>query len=250
VNGTRSQNTADWMNMTASDWINMTPSDWMNRTSSQWNKSLNDLMNTKPADWLATMRTSMGAPPTAPGTERHHQHGGRGHQQHHHDCGCHEHHHHDCGCHRCGPDPCQCLCCIGDVDFAIYSRVGEQRVLPIVIENERRRETQVTAELSAWTTRGGKAVPVETVGLEPKVFTLPACGVQKVTLVVKVNGDPAIAGAAEANQPNRATDVDDCLVATADLRLTGCDCRPLRIAVAILPRDCDPCEVSCGCSCC
>ena len=114
-----------------------------------------------------------------------------------------------------GPDPCQCLCCIGDVDFAIYSRVGEQRVLPIVIENERRRETQVTAELSPWTTRGGKVAPVETVGLEPKVFTLPACGVQKVTLVVKVIGDPAIAGAADANQNAR----------NRRGRLPGCDRR-------------------------
>jgi len=246
VNGTRTQSTQstqDWMNMTASDWINMTPSDWMSRTSSQWNKSLSDLINTAPADWLATMRTSMGTP-AAP-QERHRHPGTHGHHGKP-DCGCHEHHHRDCGCHRCGPDPCQCLCCIGDVDFAVYSRVGEQRVIPIIVENERRREAQVTAELSGWTTRGGKAAPIETVGFEPKTFTLPACGSQKITLVVKVVG----AGAGDATNENRAADVDDCLVATADLRLTGCDCRPLRIAVAILPRDCDPFEVSCGCTCC
>jgi hypothetical protein len=48
----------------------------------------------------------------------------------------------------------------------------------------------------------------------------------------------------------RVPDVDDCLVAVADLRIQGCDTRPLRIAVAILPRDCNRYEVHCGDRCC
>jgi hypothetical protein len=129
------------------------------------------------------------------------------------------------------------------VDFAIYSRVGEERVVPILVENERRRDKQIALELSGWTTRGGKTAPVDTLQLEPKTFSLSACAEQRVSLVVKVRGpDPA--------GDQKTPDVDDCLVATADLRVVGCDHRPLRIAVAILPRDCDPYTVSCGCTCC
>lgn len=45
-------------------------------------------------------------------------------------------------------------------------------------------------------------------------------------------------------------DVDDCHVAVADLCVQGCDHRPIRVAVAVLPRDCGPYEVACDCSCC
>jgi hypothetical protein len=178
-----------------------------------------------------------------------------------------KHHRHECG--RCGRDECECYCCIGDVDLVIYARAGEQRVIQIVLENERHRDKEVTLELSNWTTRSGKPAPVDTVFLEPKALTIPACGEQNVTLVVKIGGalqtgaNPQQPGA--PNQPGtsdqpvpsdqpgaerRIPDVDECLTATADLRLVGCDHRPLRIAVAILPRDCDPYRVSCGCTCC
>jgi hypothetical protein len=157
----------------------------------------------------------------------------------------------------------------------VYARVGEQRVIPIVVENERRREKDITLELSKWTTRGGKPAPVETRLLDPREFTLAPCAEQKITLVVDVrelqpadqSSQPespnqpkgrgraaaAAAGATEVIEIPRGIklpDVDDCVVAIADLRLEGCDHRPLRIAVAVLPRDCDPYTVSCGCSCC
>lgn len=255
------------MSMTPSDWMNMTPSDWMNRTSSGWwNKSVGDLMNAKPADWWTMMSGSGSVAGTGPSTGTGAT-GSQSHHHHHHSCGgCHERHHHeghhhkgphhehDC-CRRCGSDPCQCQCCIGDVDFAVYSRVGEQRVIPIVVENERRREKQITLELSGWTTRSGKPAPVDTVLLEPKTFTLAACAEQKITLIVKIRSDDAANPNPNPNQDqpperNPLSDVDDCLVATADIRLIGCDHRPIRVAVAILPRDCDPYEVSCGCTCC
>jgi hypothetical protein len=170
-------------------------------------------------------------------------------------------HHHRHECRRCGRDDCECYCCIGDVDLVVYARAGEQRVIQIVLENERHRDKEVTLELSNWTTRGGKAAPVETVFLEPKSFTILACGEQNVTLVVKIGGaEQTVAGKQkEESQPGtsdaastqqRLPDVDECITATADLRLVGCDHRPLRIAVAILPRDCDPYRVSCGCTCC
>ena len=63
-------------------------------------------------------------------------------------------------------------------------------------------------------------------------------------------GDDANRQQPNPDEARKLGDVDDCLVAVADLRLVGCDHRPLRIAVAILPRDCDPFRVSCGCTCC
>jgi hypothetical protein len=126
------------------------------------------------------------------------------------------------------------------VDVVVYTRVGEQRVVPIAVTNERRRERTISLELSSWTTPGGNAGPVDTVLLEPREFTLAPCGEQHVTLVIK-------AGAADREN---LADVDSCQVITADLRLVGCDHRSVRIAVAILPRFCDPYWISCGCTCC
>ena len=237
------------------DWMKMTLSDWMDRTPSVWSgKSFGDLMRTTPSDWWAMMAAppsagGMGtwpwAPPMSGVQPRRHHHGEWRQPGHDDERSEMRHHHHGC-CRRCGHEPCECWCCIGDVDLAVYSRVGEQRVVPIVVENERRRDKQITLELSAWTTRGGKAAPVTTVLLDPMTFTLASCGEQKVTLVVKTND--LTTGGTGTNTP--AADVDDCVVATADLRLVGCDQRPLRIALAILPRDCDPFRVDCGCTCC
>jgi hypothetical protein len=270
----REMSPADWMRMTPADWMNMTPADWVDMTRSNWpdpqrlsqwwQRGYGDMMNLGPADWLSMMYGQRPAMEPSPWQSR--GYGRREHRGPHgrgcrcHDCRCRERDrdrdHGDC-CRRCGSDPCACSCCIGDVDFAVYSRVGEQRVVPIVIENERRREKQVSLDLSAWTTKGGKPAPVDTVMLEPKTFTIPACGEQKVTLVVKTreedrppdNPNDTPAGRPPAER-GKVPDVDDCLVATADLRVVGCDHRPIRIAVAIVPRDCDPFTVPCGCSCC
>ncbi|MGH8315274.1 MAG: hypothetical protein ACRETU_09015 [Steroidobacterales bacterium] len=209
--------------MTPSDWMKMGPSDWLDPTRSEqlyrqfsgwWERNYGYWMRpTKPSDWSRPQR----------------------------DESC---------CRRCAPDSCDCFCCIGDVDFAVYARVGEQRVIPIIVENERRREKQITVEFSGWTTRGGKVAPVDTVLLEPKTFTLVPCGEQKVALVVKIHDDGQ--GGEQPDEGGRRIlpDVDECVVATADLRLVGCDHRPIRIAVAILPRYCDPYRVTCGCTCC
>ncbi len=56
--------------------------------------------------------------------------------------------------------------------------------------------------------------------------------------------------ASDVNKPT-PTDVDDCLVAVADLRVEGCDIRcPIGIGVVLLPRDCDTFDLTCGCGCC
>lgn len=231
--------------------MDIPPSQWMDRLLPGWDRSYADWMNISPSEWWARLYGSgMGRPAANPWTSGYRR-GEEAYRR--------KTHYHEGGCSRCGSYPCECSCCIGDVDLAIYTRLGEQRIVQLVVENERRREKEIALELSEWTTRGGKAAPVATILLEPKAFTLAPCAEQGVTLAVKVQ-DAAQkreeeaeeeAGEAAAKQDRRQLpDVDDCLVATADLRLVGCDHRPLRIAVAVLPRDCDPYRVYCGCSCC
>jgi hypothetical protein len=242
--------------MTISDWMEATPTDWIDRALPGWRDwSYGDLLRTSPTQWWTGMVTPWSAQTAWPAARpahrpRHHRH------HHRHGCGCgrgHEHHHRPEGCARCGPEPCECFCCLGDVDLAVYARVGERRVVPITVENERRREKTVTLELSEWTTRGGNPGQVRTDLLEPKAFTVAPCGEQSVVLVVDVGTPEKTPGRRSdgtSEEGRKLPDVDGCEVVTADLRLVGCDHRPIRIAVAILPRDCDPYTVGCGCTCC
>ena len=182
--------------------------------------------------------------------------------QHHAGCGCGCHDHgadRGCGCGcgcggkskagRCRQDDCHCRCCIGDdIDLVVYSRVGERRVVPITISNERRRERDVTLELSAFKSKGGRDVPVTGSIVGDTTFALAPCEERAVTILVE-SSDPA-SPATDVNTPP-STDVDDCLVAVADLRVEGCDIRcPIGLAVVLLPLDCETFDVTCGCGCC
>lgn len=157
------------------------------------------------------------------------------------DCDCDD-------CRDCGRDQCYCNCCIGDVDLVVYTRVGERRVVPLTIENSRRREKEIALELSPFTSRGGRQTGISAQIDEPASFTLQPCEQRQV--VIRIN---ALAGTDQPNPepaPGRFQDVDECVVAYADLRVTGCDMRPIRIAVALMPYDCDSYEIDCSCGCC
>lgn len=159
-----------------------------------------------------------------------------------HECEC-----EDCECDRCAPDDCHCRCCIGDADLVVYARAGERRIVPVVISNCRRRDREVNLELSQWTTRGGKPTQVTAQIQDPTKFTLKACEEHTVLIVINAVAAPTdLTGAAA----NRLPDVDECQVLYADLRVEGCDIRPVRIALALLPFDCGAYEVDCCCTCC
>ena len=165
-------------------------------------------------------------------------------------------------CGDCAPDTCHCDCCVYDADLVVYTRVAERRIVPIRVSNERTRTRHITLELSEFTTSGGSPAPVVGTILTAKEFDLEACEREDVVLLSGVGAAGLSDGtnkgerfaaveAAEAKLPDgRLGDVDDCVVAYADLRIQGCDVRPLRIAVAVLPRDCDAYEVHCACGCC
>lgn len=194
----------------------------------------------------------------------------------------------------CGRDNCHCRCCIGDVDLVVYARLGEVRIVPLRIENRRRRDADITLQLSEFRTRGGGPTPVHGRLLPPTSFTLPGCLEREAVVVISDMDDvnpktefpqgkdrsrstkaDLVAEAHEVGitQPEDRTkaelfeqleerdstesprpvpvpDVDECHVAIADLLIEGCDARPIRIAVALLPRDCGAFEVHCDCWCC
>ena len=152
----------------------------------------------------------------------------------------------DC-CERCGPDSCQCRCCVADSDLLVEARVGERRVIPITIENHWRRERAIELELSSWTTLED-GISVHSQIMTPTTFTLKPCGEEHVVLIVEIK-DSAIPGNTDGVR-EKIDDVKGCAVSYADLRIKGCDLRPVRIAVAVLPRDCDAYVVDCQCGCC
>lgn len=153
-------------------------------------------------------------------------------------------------CPDCERDDCYCRCCIGDADLVVYTRLGERRVVPILLQNERRREKQIHLELGEFKTRGGDVMGVKGALLPPAEFTLAPCGEEQAILVIDSNltgGDTP--GTTATNQP-RTRDVDECKVLYGDLKVEGCDIRPIRIALAFLPRDCDAFDIHCSCGCC
>jgi hypothetical protein len=193
------------------------------------------------------------------------------HAGHRHDCGCDEG-----DCDGCRGDNCQCRCCVNDADLVINARLGELRVVALTIENPRRRERQVKLELGNWTTRSGSPADVRARLLPPAEFTLAACEEREVIVVVEaglrqaqttgttdtvnaanreaqsfVSGLGAAAEAATNEPgPRKIPDVERCEVFYADLRVEGCETRPLRLALVLLPRDCGAFEIDCGCDCC
>jgi hypothetical protein len=169
----------------------------------------------------------------------------------------------------CYDDPCHCRCCIHDADLVIYSRLGEMRVVPFRIENQRKRKREISIHLSDWTTLDGKNAYIHSFIIPETDFTLEPCTEEEIILVVgsklnyKLNDmtKSEMLQAAEAAEDSsarkptvlmdrEAKDVDDCLVLYADLQIEGCGVRPLRIALVLLPRDCFPYEISCWSSCC
>lgn len=166
-------------------------------------------------------------------------------------------------CERCRPDTCHCECCVYDADLVVYARYGERRVVPVRVSNERSRARSITLDLSSFTTSGGSPSPVTGTIATPSEFELGPCEDEEVIVLIGIAGkigaaketvaireELVAAEAAEAAIDVALPDVDDCHVAYADLRIQGCDVRPVRMAVAVLPRDCDAHEVHCACGCC
>jgi hypothetical protein len=147
----------------------------------------------------------------------------------------------ECGCGA--EESCHCTCCIVDADLVVYSFLGEQRMITALVENKWRREMLAKITLSSFTTRTGAVAPTRAALLTPAEFTLAPCASQAVVIVVNT----ALQAGAGVET---LRDVEECTVYYANLQIDGCGNRPLRIAVAILPRDCGAYKVNCNNCCC
>ncbi|MFB0610967.1 hypothetical protein [Aurantiacibacter poecillastricola] len=157
-----------------------------------------------------------------------------------------------CGC-ACAEDDCQhgecqCNCCVADSDLVIEARVGEQRVVPIVIENKWRRKREIEVQLSDWHC-GGSDLKIEGRILDPLKFAIEPCDEHKLTMLVSIGGRTG-SNDTDGSDERLPGDVEGCTVCYADLRIKGCDVRPIRIAVAVLPRECGAYRVDCCQACC
>ncbi|GAB3439602.1 hypothetical protein GCM10027517_13140 [Phycicoccus ginsengisoli] len=200
-------------------------------------------------------------------------------------CGCGEHRYaggcHCSGCHhphRGCPGPCDC--CVPEADLVVRARAGEVRVVPFRLHNPWRREREVTLEVGPWHACGGDALEVRA-RLEDTSLTLAPCEDRVVRLLVTATGTKAAGDTATEHQGKpgkagqadpvedervrtagdmgeeaarqvsvlRGVDVGSCSTAYADVRFEGC-ARPQRVALVVLPAECDPVDVGCGCGCC
>jgi hypothetical protein len=151
--------------------------------------------------------------------------------------------------------------------------------VPILLENDRRREKEIELDLSEFRTKGGSRTAI-VAAVKPTKFVLGPCEEREVIVLIDVRDDKGDAG--DGGDPNKdgaeskgrtaepskeevpesvramlaegrdvdLIDVDECVVAYGDLRIVGCDVRPVRIAVSVLPRDCHAHRVRCSCGCC
>ncbi|WP_200961230.1 hypothetical protein [Phycicoccus sp. Soil802] len=242
------------------------------------------------APGTAPGRRSKGARGHGHGHDQHHEHGhdhhqhGHDHHEHGHDHHEHGHDHQGCGCHdRCGCGDV-CDCCVPAADVIVHARAGEVRVVPFRLHNPWRREREVSLEVGPWHGCDGDDLEIRAVLEEEKVVLKP-CEDRVVRLLVSTRGDgsstsrsadvvdkaepkdpasdaptkptKAAAAAAAARESvdvvvasrSRTADVDSCVSAYADVRFEGC-ARPQRVAVVVLPAECDAVDLGCDCGCC
>lgn len=233
-------------------------------------QGVSQLMSDAQAAYEDVARGIYGQAPesTAGTTQQPHSHHAR---PHHHRHGRHHGHSHGCDC-GCGSQhDCHCDCCVTDADVLVHGRCGEVRRIPVTFTNDTRRERPVTLELGPFVTSGGRNLqwPAE---LSTTSFTLRPCDEQTVVVAMAIrcagadqvrpspNDQPepvnvrdsatlAAAGSAAA-VAGRGGSVDRCEVGYATLRADGCLVRPIVIAVAVLPDDCDAYQRPCSCGCC
>ena len=184
----------------------------------------------------------------------------------------------DCHC-----DDCHCECCVCDADVLVHARCSELRRIPVTFENDTRRERPVKLTLEKFVSAGGRDLGWKA-ELSETEFTLRGCGEHTVVVTVRViceafqrakhaealaerirEEKPLAAKAPKSELANEARQADEerhlasewrditldrCEVGYGTLRAEGCIVRPIVLAIAVLPDDCDSYRRPCGCDCC
>jgi len=161
---------------------------------------------------------------------------------------------HDCDCGCRGDSDCHCECCVCDADVLVHARCNETRRIPVTFENDTRRERPVKLTLEKFVTAGGRDLGWNA-QLSQTEFTLRPCDEHTVTVTVQVKcdtlgGGTQPPGSTDNPDANKLRTLDRCEVAYATLRADGCLVRPVVLAVAVLPDDCDAYRRPCSCGCC
>jgi hypothetical protein len=247
---------------------------WVDQSTTAW-----DQWSLAWSPAAAAVGLSMpGAPAAAPG---HHHKGGHHHGEKGCGCGDGRTHREADGCHdSCCRDACDC--CGPEADVVVRARAGEVRVVPFRLHNTWRREREVSLEIGPWHLCSGEDDLEIRAVLEEDEIVLKPCEDRVVRLLISTRGanddgssstrdkdphDPAetVDAAGKTAKPTRTagrkpvdvvvetrlrtTDVESCVSAYADVRFEGC-ARPQRVAVVVLPAECDAVDVGCDCGCC
>jgi hypothetical protein len=215
----------------------------VDETLSAWEPMFSALDDTWQA-WTRGVGATTGQLAGHPGHHKGHDHGHRHGCR---ECGDHRDHHDDC--HECR-GRCECNGCGADADVLITARPGERRVIPIEVRNPTHRDVTVTVDPGPWTSCDGNQVGVQSIVRPAAEVTIAGCSSHEFLLVVETGGvsqDPTTPGDVKDNYLQGAP-LRCCATLTSDIRINGCG-TTLRVAINVLPLDCDPVEVTC-CGCC
>lgn len=145
---------------------------------------------------------------------------------------------------------CECNGCGADADVVLTARVGERRVVPIEVRNPTHRDVVVSIDPGPWTSCDGNQLAVRSAVRPDGDVTIAGCSSREFLLVVEVGGaidEPGKPGDVR-NDYRQDVPLRCCTTLTSDMRINGCG-TTLRVAINVLPLDCDPVEVTC-CGCC
>jgi hypothetical protein len=179
--------------------------------------------------WMTAWTNATTTAPPATRKDPHREHDGC-------TCSAHEHEHeHSCGCHGTG-----CGCSARDADLVIVARIGERRVVPLVLHNEWRRERPITVGVSAFRPCDpcSEDVEIAVTSRPTGEVVLAPCSRTVIDIIVDL-----------PDLNREKAPLTRCTTVYGDISTDGC-ARPVRLAVVVLPHECDAHEIDCcGCSC-
>jgi hypothetical protein len=156
---------------------------------------------------------------------------------------------------------------VPEADIVLRVRAGERRVVPFTLRNEMRRDREVSLQVGPFHPCAGDELVVKAKFVEGEKLTLEPCEHRQVHLLVSAGPAKArelATGTVGRTKPDLEhgavggevvvvelayDDVERCSTAYADVRFEGCG-RPMRLAVVVVPSECDAVDVPCGCGCC
>jgi len=146
---------------------------------------------------------------------------------------------------------CDCNSCGADADVLVTARPGERRVIPIDVRNPTHRPVAVTLDPGPWTSCDGNQVAVRSVVRPDDEVLVAGCSSREFLLLVEIGGlgDDAAKPGDLRDDYRQDVPLRCCTTLTSDVRVNGCG-TTLRVAINVLPVDCDPVPVTCcGCGC-